>query len=87
MSTDAGPRPASNVAAAQRFTRDRPCPICGGHGRLPRGQGRRCHGFPSSDGRYAHCSREERAGPPAAPPRPVAPREPDGTAQSAIRHP
>ena len=38
------------------------CPVCGGHERAPRGRGKRCHGFLSSDARYAHCSREELAG-------------------------
>lgn len=65
MATQPPPQPgaAPGVGAAQRFTRRQPCPICGGHGGLPRGEGRRCHGFLSSDGRYAHCSREEHAGP------------------------
>ena len=39
-----------------------PCPICGGHDRLRRGQGKRCAGFLSSDGHFAHCTREEKAG-------------------------
>jgi hypothetical protein len=50
------------VAAAQRFTNDRRCPICTGSDRDPRGTGKRCSGFISSDGKYAHCSREEHAG-------------------------
>lgn len=29
---------------------------------MPRGQGVRCSGFLSADGRYAHCTREERSG-------------------------
>jgi hypothetical protein len=49
------------VASTQRFTPAHTCPICGGHERLPRGHGRRCHGFRSSDGAWAHCSREEYA--------------------------
>lgn len=36
--------------------------MCGGHDRMPRGQGVRCSGFVSADGRYAHCTREERSG-------------------------
>ena len=44
------------------FTPADPCPICGGYERFPRGHGQRCHGFLSTDGRYAHCSREEHAG-------------------------
>lgn len=50
------------VRNAQRFTRDRRCPICGGAETDPRGQERRCTGYLSSDGKYAHCSREEIAG-------------------------
>ncbi len=47
--------------SAQRFKRDRPCPICGGHPDLPQHEGRRCYGYLSDDGRYAHCTREEHA--------------------------
>lgn len=50
------------VAATQRWRRDWPCPICGGHPYEPRGVGRRCAGYLSSDGRYARCSRPEHAG-------------------------
>jgi hypothetical protein len=50
------------VAAARRFTRRSPCPICGGHADLPQGRGTRCAGFLSADGEYAHCQREQRAG-------------------------
>ena len=46
----------------QRFKLDRPCPVCGGHESLPQGEGRRCYGFISDDGLYAHCTREEYAG-------------------------
>ena len=46
----------------QRFKRDRPCPICGGHADLPQHEGRRCYGYLSDDGRYAHCTRAEHAG-------------------------
>jgi AAA domain-containing protein len=53
------PRP---IAPAQRFSRDNPCPICAGHPGRPRGKGERCHGFLSSNGRFAHCTREDRAG-------------------------
>lgn len=44
------------------FTTSNPCPVCGGHERLPRGHGKRCHGFTDSTGRYARCAREELAG-------------------------
>jgi len=43
----------------RRFTRERPCPVCGGSDDLPRGKGVRCGGFRSSDGKYAHCTRVE----------------------------
>jgi hypothetical protein len=52
----------SRVAAAQRFTAHHPCPVCGGYDGLPRGEGVRCAGFRSEDGRWAHCTREEHAG-------------------------
>ncbi len=52
----------SSTTSLHRFTQHSPCPICGGHDRLPRGQGERCHGFLSDDGVWAHCSREEHAG-------------------------
>lgn len=46
----------------QRFSKARPCPICGGFEQRPRGVGERCYGFFSADGRFAHCTREESAG-------------------------
>ncbi len=46
----------------QRFKRDHPCPVCGGHAALPQGVGSRCYGFISDDESYAHCTREEFAG-------------------------
>lgn len=51
-----------SVTSAQRFTRRHPCPVCGGGHDEPQGQGTRCYGFLSSDGEYAHCTREEHAG-------------------------
>jgi len=51
------------VARQQRFAKSNPCPICGGHPDMPRGHGERCHGFLSDNGQYAHCTREEHAGP------------------------
>jgi putative DNA primase/helicase len=54
---------SSNVDSRQRYKVPRnPCPICGGGDNMPRGQGKRCSGFTSTDGEYAHCSREEHAG-------------------------
>ena len=51
------------IKPEQRFRLNRPCPVCGGHADLPQGEGRRCYGFLSEDGSYAHCTREEHAGP------------------------
>ncbi len=51
-----------SVATQQRFTRNRPCPICGGYETLPRGHKERCWGFLSDDGGWAHCVREEQSG-------------------------
>jgi sulfur relay (sulfurtransferase) DsrF/TusC family protein len=51
-----------SVSADDRFTFRNPCPICGGHERMPHGKGVRCYGFLGSDGRYAHCTREDYAG-------------------------
>ncbi len=56
------PGQTTTVSPEQRFTKGRPCPICGGYDTAPRGQSVRCHGFMSSDGEWAHCSREEFAG-------------------------
>jgi hypothetical protein len=46
----------------QRFTRVHPCPVCGGHDALARGQGVRCFGYLDASGDYARCTREDRAG-------------------------
>ena len=53
---------SASVSSQQRFTRSNPCPVFGGFHTLPQGQGTRCYGFLSSDGLYAHCTREDRAG-------------------------
>ena len=50
------------VSTAQRFTRTRPCPVCGGYEQAPRGRDVRCYGFPGDDGKWAHCTRDEKAG-------------------------
>jgi len=50
------------VRPEQRFVRGRPCPVCGGCDDDTRGDGRRCFGFRSTDGGFAHCTREDRAG-------------------------
>ena len=55
-------RAARSVSPSQRFSRKRPCPICKGVPDAPRGAGRRCWGFYSTAGEYAHCVREEHAG-------------------------
>jgi hypothetical protein len=46
----------------KRFNRSRRCPICNGYDGQERGIGKRCHGFLSDDGEWAHCAREEYAG-------------------------
>ena len=50
------------VASTQRFTRQRPCAICGGYDQAERGNGERCFGYGSANGEYANCTREEHAG-------------------------
>ncbi len=40
------------------FTEESPCPICTGHDRVPRGVGKRCHGFATAKG-MAFCSRDD----------------------------
>jgi hypothetical protein len=52
-------RPARGIV---RFTGRLSCFVCGGSNRLPRGHGIRCWGFLSSDGKFAHCTREDFAG-------------------------
>lgn len=44
-----------------RFKKGSPCPVCGGYDQQGRGKGKRCFGFLSEDGKYAHCTREEYA--------------------------
>jgi len=53
---------AAGVRPEQRFTAERPCPVCGGHDQKRRGEGVRCYGFLSDDGEWAHCTRDEYAG-------------------------
>ncbi|HEY1958604.1 MAG TPA: AAA family ATPase [Polyangiaceae bacterium] len=45
------------VASEQRHRRGSPCPICGGFDEQSRGKEKRCNGFTSSDGKWAHCAR------------------------------
>jgi RecA-family ATPase len=52
----------ATVSREQRHTRAHRCPICAGGDGDPRGRGKRCSGFASSNGEYVHCSREELAG-------------------------
>lgn len=47
------------VARTQRFTRDHPCPICGGWDTQRRGQGQRCWGYVLADGTAAVCMRTQ----------------------------
>jgi hypothetical protein len=51
-----------DTAAHRRFTKSHPCPVCGGHDGLGRGQGVRCFGYYDHAGTYARCTREEQAG-------------------------
>ncbi len=53
---------AAGISREQRFSPSQPCPVCGGHERMKRGEGVRCTGFVSGDGEWAHCSRENHAG-------------------------
>jgi hypothetical protein len=53
---------SANVSRGQRFTPTKPCPVCGGFHRMPRGIGERCFGYLSRDGKYAYCTRPEYAG-------------------------
>ena len=50
------------VGTQQRYTKARPCPICAGYDRAPRGTGVRCFGFLSPDGHLGFCTRPEKAG-------------------------
>ena len=51
-----------SIKPDQRFTKHKPCHVCGGHSLSPKGVGLRCFGFISDDGEWAHCTREEFAG-------------------------
>ena len=51
----------AQVTKEQRFRKSSPCPVCSGWKEAPQGKGMRCWGFASSDGRFAHCVREEHA--------------------------
>lgn len=50
----------TSVASGRRFTRARPCPVCGGHAALARHRGVRCWGFLGYAGEFAHCERDLR---------------------------
>ncbi len=50
------------VTATQRYTKNHPCPICGGNQMERPGLGQRCWGFISEDGKSATCEREEYGG-------------------------
>lgn len=43
--------------SVKRHSAASPCRICGGHDKLPQGQGIRCYGFATDDG-WVHCTRE-----------------------------
>ena len=49
------------MSRPRRFTASHPCPVCGGHDALTRGQGLRCFGYYDRSGQYARCTREEYA--------------------------
>lgn len=51
------------VSADQRFTKENPCPICGGHDRAARGRGIRCWGYTTKSKRTANCTSADKAGP------------------------
>lgn len=51
-----------NARDILRYTRGRNCPVCQGCDDDPRGQGRRCHGYVSTDRQTVFCSRDEHAG-------------------------
>ncbi|MGE0653180.1 MAG: hypothetical protein AB7P12_15755 [Alphaproteobacteria bacterium] len=56
---------SGGVRGADRYTRSRPCPICGGDPTRPSGKGERCFGYRSTDANnrpWAFCTREELAG-------------------------
>lgn len=69
---------SEDVGRAHRFRRSHPCPVCKGGEDTPRGQGKRCTGYLSTDGDYIHCSRPEMAGP-------IAPSG-GGTAEETFGH-
>jgi hypothetical protein len=50
------------VERSQRHTKAHRCGICDGADGDPRGKGRRCSGFTSTDGEWVRCSREQHAG-------------------------
>jgi hypothetical protein len=47
------------VTAAHRFTKNHPCPACGGYDSAPRHRGTRDYGFLSEGGQLAHYTRDE----------------------------
>jgi len=53
--------PRTPITSDQRFIGDHRCPICGGAADDPHGEGVRCYGYLSSNGHYAHCTRENHA--------------------------
>ena len=54
---------AAPIASGQRWSKQHPCPICGGHQATPPGRGERCWGYASDDGAVAFCTRSEFSGP------------------------
>jgi hypothetical protein len=62
----------------RRFTKSNPCPVCGGHDGLGRGQGVRCFGYYDSSAKYARCTRDDKAG--------CLPQNTDGTYSHRLGH-
>ena len=58
--TSHAPGLRDSSAQIQRHLPNHPCPICGGHSDLPKGQGVRCAGF--TVGRATYCTREQYSG-------------------------
>ncbi len=50
------------VPPGHRWSADFPCPVCGSHQNVARGQSERCWGYISSSSAVAYCTREEHAG-------------------------
>ena len=54
-----GAAPLINSSSDRRWSRSNPCAVCEGFQDDSRGKGTRYYRFPSSDGRYLHCTPEQ----------------------------